>query len=454
MLSTSSWYARSCFPSPYAPAQLLPLVRQASYWCGGDDRFVPNSLGCQVRLDQLTGKHRLFIEDEFTSLYREASLERVLHPIFLLQYEMRRKLKGQSWWTRQAEARFASSQVHAMDFNSKVMDICAGRRREKVEKKEEAEDREAALEEAGVLDEEGDGGATEIVSFLREWKQFKGSDGMYWFDGEQSVWEQPEAHKEKMADMLANGWAPRRCKWKEHDDKSGGSYFSDGKISLWEVPTDMILFEMQKEEMERKSKEALMAIEDLDDASVLSVDSVGSVVSSAPPRPLPPPRRPFPKPKVVAPAEDDDGSNSPAATAASAVPEDEGSKDEEPDQASLEDTVPAGGNEKPALPANAADWKPPSKKPARTLRRKQNEKVKPSGSGEAAPAGGGKVPDSGTAAAKSGPSLTSSAKLAPATTDPSGRPPPPIRRPISKRPPPPPPRKGQQEKKKDGWLKQ
>ena len=408
-----------------------------------------------MRLDQLTGKHRLFIEDEFTSLYREASLERVLHPIFLLQYEMRRKLKGQSWWTRQAEARFASSQVHAMNFNSKVMDICAGRRREKVEKKEEAEDREAALEEAGVLDEEGDGGATEIVSFLREWKQFKGSDGMYWFDGEQSVWEQPEAHKEKMADMLANGWAPRRCKWKEHDDKSGGSYFSDGKISLWEVPTDMILFEMQKEEMERKSKEALMAIEDLDDASVLSVDSVGSVVSSAPPRPLPPPRRPFPKPKVVAPAEDDDGtSNSPAATAASAVPEDEGSKDEEPDQASLEDTVPAGGNEKPALPANAADWKPPSKKPARTLRRKQNEKVKPSGSGEAAPAGGGKVPDSGTAAAKSGPSLTSSAKLAPATTDPSGRPPPPIRRPISKRPPPPPPRKGQQEKKKDGWLKQ
>ena len=54
--------------------------------------------------------------------------------------------------------------------------------------------------------------------------------------------------------MFKQGWAPRKCKWKEVEDKEGGAYYVNGKTALWEVPVELLLFEMKKVREEEELK--------------------------------------------------------------------------------------------------------------------------------------------------------------------------------------------------------
>ena len=87
-----------------------------------------------------------------------------------------------------------------------------------------------------------------------EWRQFKGPLGYFWYNGTDSKWREPQAHKDKLEEMFKQGWAPRKCKWKEVEDKDGGAYYVNGNTALWEVPVEFLLFEMKKVREEEELK--------------------------------------------------------------------------------------------------------------------------------------------------------------------------------------------------------
>jgi hypothetical protein len=169
----------------------------------------------------------------FMSFMLKEHLDKHLFPALQFQTKMRKVAFGNRWWEKAAKKRTMGVD-DPVGFMLKLMkryaELLPGNEKDKYLEESESE-------------EEEDPNA--IV-----WQQFKGKDGLYWYDAknEKAVWTIPEAHHNKLMKMVLENVAPKKTRWEEfpHTDKDiGGSFFSDGRNTLWEKPLELQLVDFQ-----------------------------------------------------------------------------------------------------------------------------------------------------------------------------------------------------------------